>query len=196
MTTFACFLCSRGYVVAGHDQIGHRGLLRPRRVGLHSAARWFGLPHRRRGRGVEDRLGARGRREPRASSSVTPWEDSSSGCRIARHGEGLAGAVIGGTGHLPPAKGGCRQGTVLRSLGSSVGGPQVEVRRRHGRGCHAKAIPIAGRTLTGSPSTRTNVRRYIDDPACGFMFSVEGMPPWGPSRARHCRPETSAKVPT
>lgn len=191
---FACFLCSRGYVVAGHDQIGHGDSSDP--------AAWGCIPLRGGADFlIEDVDGAWRIVSARVAQGTPRFVFGHSmgsfivRCRIARHGEGLAGAVICGTGHLPPAKAGA-----AKALSSVIGFFRGEDHRSKfvdgmGVGAYAKAIPDRRTDLDWLSFDEDNVRRYIDDPACGFMFSVGGYAAVGALSGEACRPETSAKVP-
>ena len=170
---FARFLASQNFVVAGHDHICHGDSSKPDRWGklplktgknilIGDVARLRGI--------VRDKL------PENAPYFVFGHSMGSFVTRayIAREGKGLAGAIICGTGHMPPAT-------------SSMGNPACKLIAPFkgedtisglvegmGVGGYAKAIKDARTPLDWLSYNEDNVNAYIDDPACGFSFSVGG----------------------
>ena len=191
---FACFLCARGFVVAGHDQIGHGDSCDP--------AKWGCLPMRG---GADFLIGDVDKVRAIVSARVAPdtpyvifghsLGSFITRCYIARHGAGLAAAIICGTGSLAPSK-----ANAARNLSSFIGFFRGEDHKSKfvdgmGVGAYAKALPDRKTDLDLLSHNEDNVRRYIADPACGFMFSVGGYATVGSLSGEACTPATAEKVP-
>ena len=93
---------------------------------------------------------------------------------IERHGEGLAAAIICGTGQTPRA---------LSSFGRTLAGALAAIHGETyrsklidnmGVGAYSKAVKDAKTPLDWLSHNRKNVDDYIADPLCGFMFTVGG----------------------
>lgn len=168
---FARFLASHGFLVVGHDQIGHGRSCSPEH--------WGELPV---GSGaqalVEDIDVLRGMTQRRIATgtpyivfghSMGSFEVRS---YIALHGEGLAGAIICGTGFLPATA--SKAALKLTWLESFFKGAEYRSSfvDSMGAGGYGKAIPNARTNLDWLSHNRKNVDDYIADPSCGFMFSV------------------------
>ena len=93
---------------------------------------------------------------------------------IARHGGGLNGAIICGTGHNPKAV--CQFGGVLARFIAKTKGDDYRSKFLNGLadGAYAKAIPDARTPFDWLNTDPQKVDEYIEDPACGFMFSAGG----------------------
>ena len=93
---------------------------------------------------------------------------------IARHGQGLNGAVICGTGHNPKAV--CDFGGFLARRIAKSKGDDYRSTFLNGLadGAYAKAIPNARTPFDWLNTDPEKVDEYIADPACGFMFSAGG----------------------
>ena len=170
---FARFLAQAGFVVAGHDQVGHGD----------SATRdkWGCLPAKD-GKEVlvEDVHALRGIMEAHVAPN-TPYVifGHSLGSFItraylARHGDGLAAAVICGTGFVPVAT--SKAGNALARLIGRVRGEDHKsgLLSSMGVGAYAKAIKDAQTELDWLSYRKENVDAYIADDACGFPFSAGG----------------------
>ncbi len=168
---FARFLASHGFLVVGHDQIGHGRSCSPEH--------WGELPV---GSGaqalVEDIDVLRGMTQQRIATgtpyivfghSMGSFEVRS---YIAHHGEGLAGAIICGTGFLPATA--SKAALKLTWLESFFKGAEHRSSfvDSMGAGGYGKTIPNARTNLDWLSHNRKNVDDYIADPSCGFMFSV------------------------
>ncbi len=169
--TFARFLASHGFLVVGHDQIGHGRSCAPEH--------WGELPVGRGAKAlVEDIDVLRSMTQERVAPA-TPYVlfGHSMGSfevrsYIAHHGEGLAGAIICGTGFLPAAASDVAlKITWLESFFKGADHRSALVDSM-GAGGYGKAIPNARTNLDWLSHNRRNVDEYIADPSCGFMFSV------------------------
>lgn len=170
---FARYLAARGLVVCGHDQLGHGRSSEP--------ARWGCLPARTGADVlVEDVHTLRelvDARCPGGCPHILFGHSMGSfvvRCYLARHGEGLAGAVVCGTAYLPPWTQAASHGLTL--LACRVKGEDARGDLFHalGDGSYSKAIPDAETPFDWLSYDRDNVRAYIADPACGFTFSNGG----------------------
>lgn len=170
---FARFLADRGYVVVGHDQIGHGGSSTPERYGCLPAATGKDIL-------LQDIETLRGLAMERYGETVPYFLfGHSMGSFLVRiyvshNGSGLAGAVVCGTGSLPPAT--SAAGHLLAELVCRTRGEDYHSRLLHdlADGAYAKAVPDAETPFDWLSYNRDNVRAYIEDPACGFMFSAGG----------------------
>ena len=93
---------------------------------------------------------------------------------ISRHGGGLNGAIICGTGHNPKAV--CQFGGFMARTIAKVKGDDYRSKFLNGLadGAYAKAIPHARTPFDWLNTDPEKVDEYIADPACGFMFSAGG----------------------
>lgn len=93
---------------------------------------------------------------------------------IARHGQGLNGAIVCGTGHNPKAV--CDFGGFLARRIAKSKGDAYRSKFLNGLadGAYAKAIPDARTPFDWLNTDPAKVDEYIADPACGFMFSAGG----------------------
>ena len=175
---FARCLNGTGLVVFGHDHIGHG-------ESVTSKDEWGSLPvdggkdilvndvHRVRTEALARISGAYGTLPPlfmighsMGSLVVRAY--------LARHAYGLRGAIICGTGFMPP-----RVSTMANRLARLV------ARTRGGdyrsKLLHNMVVGSYGRDVEGAETdydwlsfNRENVERYIADEQCGFMFSAGG----------------------
>lgn len=171
---FARYLAAQGFVVCGHDHIGHG----------RSAAAAEDLGHIPLAAGKEALIEDVHKLRLIASAqfaSECPYVvfGHSMGsfvayAYLARHSEGLAGAVLSGTGRLPAAL--SRAGNILARAICSVRGERYVSRALHSMGAGAYAKRVAGAQtefdwLSTDPAV---VAAYIADPLCGAPFSAAG----------------------
>jgi alpha-beta hydrolase superfamily lysophospholipase len=93
---------------------------------------------------------------------------------IARQGKGLAGAIICGTGHIPPATssmGSLACKMIATFKGEDTVSPLIE---GMGVGAYSKAIKDARTPVDWLSYNEDNVNTYIADECSGFSFSVGG----------------------
>lgn len=170
---FARVLADEGFVVCGHDQIGHGESSDPSRYGC--------IPSH----GGEDLLlNDIGTVRELVSDRLAPgtpyflfghsFGSFLARAYISRCASGLAGAVICGTGFVDPAA--SAAGNAVARLCCRLRGDDAKVRLLHAMadGAYANAIPAAKTNFDWLSHNEENVRAYIMDPACGFMFSAGG----------------------
>lgn len=190
---FARYLCSRGAVVCGDDHIGHGRSADPSRHGC--------LPARG---GVDALVGDEDQLRRLVAGRVAPqtpyvFFGHSMGSYItrvylSRHGEGLAAAVICGTGTVPAAT--SSAGNLLARGIAAVRGEDHRSRLLDsmGAGAFSKAVP--GPTgLEWLSYDAQNVADYVADPECGAMFSAGGYATLTALTREACSPACAARVP-
>ena len=170
---FARFLAAAGFVVAGHDQIGHGKSSAPEKWGCLPAATGKEIM-------VEDVHQLRGIMEAHVAKG-TPYiifghslGSFITRAYLARHGEGLAGAVICGTGFVPVAT--SKAGNAMARLIGRLRGEDYKsgLLSSMGVGAYAKAIKDAKTELDWLSYRQENIDAYMADEACGFPFSAGG----------------------
>ena len=170
---FARFLACNGFVACGHDHICHGG--------SSTRDRWGKLPLKT---GKETLINDVGRMRGVIRDKVpegTPhfifghsMGSFVTRAYIAREGKGLSGAIICGTGHVPPATSSlgnlvCKM--VATFKGEDTISPLIE---GMGVGAYAKAIKDAKTPLDWLSYDEENVKTYMADDASGFPFSAGG----------------------
>lgn len=175
---FARYLTDEGFVVFGHDHIGHG-------ESVASKEEWGDLPvhggtdilvedvHRVRTEALARISGAYGEMPPlflfghsMGSFVVRAY--------LSRHASGLSGAIICGTGFMAPrtsAMANALARTIARVRGASYRSKLLD---KVGVGAYAQDIEDAQTPLDWLSHNRDNVSRYIADEQCGFMFSAGG----------------------
>ncbi|WP_058271001.1 alpha/beta fold hydrolase [Olsenella massiliensis] len=191
---FARHLCGHGFVVAGHDQLGHGRSCDP--------SRWGCLPLANGGELlIGDVAKLRASMDERVSPELPRFVFGHSlgsfitRCYISRQGEGLAGAVMCGTGTVTAGlaratRGICKAVALVR--GEDHRSAFVD---SLGVGAYAKAIADRRTDLDWLSYDRDNVDCYIADEACGFTFSVGGYATVGALAGEACSASCAAKVP-
>lgn len=193
--SFARFLSERGYVVCGHDHVGH---------GESVASRddWGHLPVKG---GKEILVGDVGRVRNAMCERVDttlPYFlfGHSMGSFVVRSyiascGAGLAGAIICGTGHIPPAT--SKAGNLTaRAIAKTRGERYVsKLLGDLSVGGYAKAIENARTPLDWLSENEENVNAYIADDACGFPFTAGGNATLTALTAEVCTPDCCKRVP-
>lgn len=192
---FALYLNERGFVVCGHDHLGHGKSVRnsedwghiPLRDGkdilVGDVGRMRGLVQRRVGDALPYFLFG----HSMGSFVVRAY--------IAECGQGLAGAIICGTGHIPPAMSlaGNRLARIMartrgeRFISKTLGNLSV--------GAYAKAIEDARTPLDWLSYNTENVDAYIADEQCGFAFSAGGNAALTALTQEVCDPACCSRVP-
>ncbi|MBQ1840615.1 MAG: alpha/beta fold hydrolase [Atopobiaceae bacterium] len=175
---FARYLNSKGFIVFGHDHIGHG-------ESVASKDEWGNLPveggkeilvedvHR-----VRTEALARITEVYGATPELFLFGHSMGSfvvrAYLSRHGEGLVGAIICGTGFMPPRTA-AMGNRVARLVARARGGSHhSKLLNNMGVGGYAKEIDDAETDLDWLSHNRDNVNRYIADEACGFMFTAGG----------------------
>ena len=192
---FARFLADKGYVVCGHDHIGHGESVRDR-------SEWGHMP----AKGGRDVLvGDVGRMRALVRERVDAalphfLFGHSMGSFVVRAyisecGQGLSGAIICGTGHIAPAM--SASGNALARLISRTRG-ETYVSKLLGDlsvGAYAKAIDNPRTPLDWLSHNEANVDAYIADAACGFPFSAGGNATLTALTGEVCSPKSCAHIP-
>ncbi|MBP3885813.1 MAG: lysophospholipase [Olsenella sp.] len=191
---FARFLVDAGYLVCGHNQIGH-GASAPKE-------RWGCLPARG-GRQilVEDVHSLRKLVTKRVRNGTPHYVFGHSmgsfitRSYISRYGGGLAGAIICGTGFVPVAT--SRAGRTLARIISRLRGEDHKSELLHSMadGSYSKALEGAKTDFDWLSRNEENVKRYMADEACGFMFSAGGYATLTDLTAEVCTLECAQRVP-
>ena len=192
---FARYLNERGYVVCGHDHVGHG-------QSVDSTDGWGHLPVRG---GKEILVGDVGRVRNAMSERVDaalPYFlfGHSMGSFVVRSyiascGAGLAGAIICGTGHIPPMT--SAAGNLTARAIAKVRGERY-VSKLLGNlsvGAYGKAIENARTPLDWLSENPENVDAYIADEASGFAFSAGGNATLTALTGEVCTPECFNRVP-
>ena len=175
---FARYLNGKGFVVFGHDHIGHG-------QSVSSREDWGNLPvdggaeiliedvHRVRTDAMARISGAYGELPPlflfghsMGSFVVRAY--------LARHAFGLSGAIVCGTGFMPPRT--SAAGNAMARLIARVRGGEYHSKLLHnmGVGGYAQDIEHPETELDWLSYNRENVERYMADDQCGFMFTAGG----------------------
>lgn len=168
---FARTLAARGFAVAGHDHLGHgRSVASPDEWGVLEAG--VGADYL-----VEDVERVRILLDegfPGIPHLVFGHSMGSFVTRvfIARHGAGLAGAVVCATGWQPTAA--LIGGRIVTSVLGSLRGGAYRSRFVDGlaAGAYARYFDDDGDGLGWLTRDAVVRRAYAEDPACGFTFSV------------------------
>lgn len=114
---------------------------------------------------------------------------------LSRYAEGVAGAIICGTGNQPYAL--ARSGNMLaRAIGAVRGGHfKSKLIDSMGAGGFSKAIKDARTPLDWISVDPAVVDAYIDDPLCGVMFTVGGYAALTGVVSQAVDPKAMARVP-
>ena len=192
---FARFLAGEGFVVCGHDHLGHG-------QSVASPDDWGCLPTKG---GRDVLVGDVGRMRALIRERVDAGLPHflfghSMGSFVVRAyvsecAQGLAGAIICGTGHVPPAM--SAGGNALARLISAVRGERY-VSKLLGDlsiGAYAKAIENPRTQLDWLSYNEQNVDDYIADQSCGFAFSAGGNATLTALTGEVCTSKCCARVP-
>lgn len=192
---FALYLNERGFVVCGHDHVGHG-------TSVDTTDDWGCLPVRG-GRDIlvgdvgRMRAVVRGKVDASLPHFLFGHSMGSFVVRayISECGQGLAGAVICGTGHIPPAT--SAAGNIVARIIARVRGERY-VSKLLGDlsvGAYAKAIEDPRTPLDWLSHDEANVDAYIADERCGFAFSAGGNATLTALTKEVCTPACCARVP-
>ena len=170
---FARFLAGNGFIVVGHDHIGHG----------HSVASKQQLGHMPAETGadvlVEDVDTLRfiaASAFPDLPYFIFGHSMGSFVLRVylTRHAQGLSGAILCGTGNQPPIA--SLAGNALAQLGSMVRGETAKSDLIHSMadGAFSNAIENPRTDFDWISANRSNVDAYMDDDLNGFQFTLGG----------------------
>lgn len=171
---FARFLVGEGFIVVGHDHLAHG-------ESVNSKAEWGKLPARTgKDALVEDTHVLRTLAQERFGSDLPYFIFGHSmgsfvvRAYIARHAEGLAGAIVCGTGHQPAGK--SKMGNLLARLITGIKGDAHHSKLMHGMadGAYSGAIKDARTPHDWLNTDPAKVDEYRADEACGYMFTISG----------------------
>lgn len=165
-------LCEAGYIVVGHDHLGHGPAAQKEELGYFGAKNgWDHL--------VEDVQGVHQeimRRYPGKKYVLLGHSMGSFVTReyLLRHGGELTACVLSGTGWFPA--GTCRAARAVATLCGVFGGwakpaPMVD---KAAFGGSNKAFAPARTSFDWLSRDEKEVDRYIADPLCGFLFTARG----------------------
>ena len=188
----ARFLVGRGYAVCGDDHIGH---------GASTTAEKRGCMPAKGGNEalIADEHTLRGIAARKFPDTPHVFFGHSMGsfitrCYLGRHGQGVAAAVICGTGTVPVAT--SRAGNALARAVAAVRGEDFRSKLIDslGAGSYSKAVP--GPTgYEWLSHGADNVQAYLADEECGFMFSAGGYVSLTALTAEACSKSCAASVP-
>ena len=170
---FARFLAGNGFIVVGHDHIGHG----------HSVSNRKLLGHMPTETGadvlVEDVNTLRyiaASAFPDLPYFIFGHSMGSFVLRVylTRHGQGLSGAILCGTGNKPHIA--SLAGNALAQLGSKVRGETAKSDLIHSMadGAFSNAIDNPRTNFDWISANRSNVDAYMDDDLNGFQFTLGG----------------------
>lgn len=197
---FARTLVKHGYIVCGHDQFGHGASVNsPNKLGClpaHGGAQAL----------IDDTHDLRQLVQERLNNANTgndlPYYifGHSMGSFVARayiaqHAQGLMGAVICGTGFVPPST--SHAGNILARLISKVRGEDAHSELLHSLadGSYSKKIPHAQTAFDWLSYNTDNVKAYIADDLCGYPFSAGGYATLTELTERVCKLQCAQAVP-
>lgn len=174
---FAEFCTEQGFIVCGHDHVGHgKSLKAPDTYGL--------IPKNGKDVMIADAHQLRLLMQERFASEESGSMPHlilghSMGSFILRnylaeHGEGLAGAIVCATGHLAPALSGA--GRLLSRFLHAIKGAEHKSPLIDSMSTGAYSKQIEGAQTTHDWLSRDDavVQAYLDDPGCGFSFTTGG----------------------
>ena len=191
---FARFLAENGYIVCGHDHIGHgrsvanpddHGHMPPREgksillSDIHQLRtivmeRFGTLPYFLFGHSL--------------GSYMTR-------CYLPKYGSRLAGAIICGTGHIAPST--SKAGNTLARLICKMRGERAlsKLLDNMGVGAYNKGIENPRTDVDWLSFNEENVDAYVADDQCGFMFTAGGYATVTSLTAEACSADTAKALP-
>lgn len=191
----ARFLVDRGFAVCGMDMLGH-GRTAP------SADERGHIPPDCGYRAILDDVHevrrAVSQRFPEAPYFLYGHSMGSFIVRtyLAEHPEGVAGAVLSGTGNPPAALaafGGAAARAIIAARGPAHRSALLD---RLGVGGYGRSVKNARTPLDWISADEREVDAYLADPLCGFMFSAGGYAVLSQFVASAVSPETARRIPS
>lgn len=191
---FARFLVTRGYVVAGHDQLAHGASATPETWGVLPAKNGKDILLQDIGTLNDAVVGTIGRGTPvflfghsLGSYLVRAY--------LTRRGGSLAGAVLSGTGHVSPAVSHAGHLLACALCAKSGDGTKSQLLHDMGVGAYAKQIKDAKTDCDWLSYNEENVAAYRADERCGFMFSAGGYAMLTSLTGEVCSPNSAKRIP-
>lgn len=189
---FAEYLAHAGYVVCGHDQIGHGESAAPER--------WGKLPAQGGDKIMVDDIRRMAKEmEKRVPGVPHVLFGHSLGSYLARaylatyRDPDLKACILSGTGHVPPAASAFMHGLAAQAARRHGEDAYLEMLHSLGDGAYAKQIKNARTDFDWLSYSTENVDAYIADPACGFLFSCGGYATVSAITRFVCSPDCFAK---
>ncbi len=192
---FARFLAEHGYIVFGHSHLGHG-------ESIENREQWGCLPARDGANIlVEDVHRLHSLAAARVSSGLPVFlfghslGSFVSRSYIARYGDGLAGAILCGTGHVKPllSKTGNRLARIIaKTRGEDYCSKLLD---DMGVGSYNKSVENPRTNLDWLSYSEENIDAYIADEACGFMFSAGGYATVTALTGEVCTPQSAEQIP-
>ncbi len=171
---FALFLNARGFIVCGHDHVGHG-----ESVASHDD--WGHIPARNGSAilvGDVGRMRALMRKRVDAELPHFIFGHSMGSfvtrSYISKCGQGLAGAIICGTAHIPPATSAAGNALARQICATRGERHTSQLLGDLSVGAYAKAIRNPRTPLDWLSYSQENVEAYLADEQCGFAFSAGG----------------------
>lgn len=192
---FARFLASKGFIVGGYDHLAHGD-------SVSDDVPWGGFdPRDGANHLIEDVHRMRSLMLARTPAGLPYFVfGHSMGSYImrdyiARHGEGLAGAILCGTGYIAPIV--SKAGNALARAMSAIRGKNYKSKLldHMGVGAFNKVIDDARTEADWISASQENVDRYLADEKSGFMFPAGGYATLTALTREACSPATIQAVP-
>ena len=192
---FAAFLNENGYIVCGHDHVGHG-------MSVTDKSEWGHITIEGGDKVlVEDTHTLRNIMQQRYEALPYFIFGHSMGSFVLRaylacYGAGLSGAIICGTGNTPVAT--SKAGNKLCHVLARLRGQTHRSKLVDGMaaGGYGKMIEGATGPYDWLSHNKENVAAYTEDEKCGYMFSVGGYAAVTALTAEVARPECAAAYPT
>lgn len=169
---FARYMAERGFLVVGHDHLGHG-------ASVLSEEEWGYFAPNPSDTVVDDMNTVRRHYEDKDKPYFILGHSMGSYMTLkylTKYGEGLSGAIIMGTGYVP--EGAARTGLTLARNEATLRGSHHRSRTLQGLafGEPYRRYDLTGQDLTNSWLTKDPeiVRKYYNEPRCQFMFTVNG----------------------
>lgn len=169
---FARYMAERGFLVVGHDHLGHGASVR-------SEEDWGYFTEHPSDTVIEDMQTVRRHYEDPEKPYFILGHSMGSYMTLkylAKYGQGLAGAIIMGTGYVPVNS--AKLGLALSKTEGAFRGPRYRSAFIQGLafGDAYRQFDMTGKDLTNSWLTKDPeiVRKYYAEPRCQFMFTVNG----------------------
>ena len=192
---FARFLAGKGFIVGGYDHLAHGD-------SVSENVLWGGLdPHEGANHLIEDVHRMRSLMLARTPAGLPYFVfGHSMGSYImrdyiARHGEGLVGAILCGTGYIPPIA--SKAGGMLARTIAALRGKDYKSKLLDYLVVDSfnKAVKDAGTKADWISTNKDNVAAYLADEKSGFSFGAGGYATLTALTKEACAPATFRAIP-